>query len=899
MIARTLTLFLTIFLFVPTAYSQFCPPNLDFESGSFDNWECFTGYTSVNGIQNEISLSPSGPVTNRHAVISGPSSLKDPYGNFSQVCPYGGKYSVKLGNDQTNAQAEGLSYTFQVPPGVDTFSFTYFYAVVFQDPMHEPYEQPRFFVTAYDVVSGALINCASYDYISTGGIPGFKVSTRDPSVQYKEWSPVSIQFAGLANRKVRLEFKTADCTKGGHFGYAYVDVSSKCSNILATAPYCIESNAVILNAPYGFQSYTWYKEDFSSVIGNQQSLTLSPPPATNGVFYVDIVPYPGYGCRDTVPAIVNPLPIPVLPVADSEYHLCQYQQPTVLSATPLPGNDILWYTTESGGVGSTIAPLPSTAKPGIFTYYVSQKVLFGCESFRKKITVQVHPAPTVAFKINDDSQCEKGNQFLFTSSSSNLENASYTWTMGDGTVLSAADSAVGYTYRKYGSYGVRLSVQNAKLCSAERSAAVTVIAAPVASFTYPALICEKETAVILKDNSSVPGNLDRLNSWWWSVGGTESSSQHPAQFIAPGPGLLPVKLVVTSSQGCLSDTSSLQLNIRYKPVAAFGYSQPLCNNEVIRFANLSSLPPAAAPEFIAKWYWQVDGNNNFPQKDLSLYLGTGSHRIRMVAESNYGCKSGEADSLLDVHPKPLIKLAISDSCIRRTIAYQAGDSLNIAVKWNWDLGSGLREGEPLITRYYNAEGYRPLTLIGQTAFGCRDTIIRPFTIYENHAFAGRDTLVARNEPVQLDAHGAPDTKYTWTPAAGLNNPSIGNPVATGDRNQSFQLDAVTKEGCDSHSRIRITRYEGPDIYIPTAFSPNGDGNNDALRVLPVGISSFDYFAVYNRWGEQIFRTTNYHQGWDGTHHGSRLDAGVFVAVAQATDYRNRKITRKATVVLTR
>ncbi len=327
-----LVVLLCTFVFYAKISAQTCPANLDFESGTFANWQCFIGSTqtvvdSSGTVQNQITLNPSRPITNRHVIISKASNPIDPYGGFPTLCPYGGKYSVKLGNDSIGAQAEGFRYDFIVPATVDTFTFTYFYAVVFQDPGHTPPEQPRFFVTAYDIATGVVVNCASFDYVSTGAIPGFEKSNVGTDVLFKRWTPASLQFAGLNGRAVRLEFKTADCTKGGHFGYAYLDVGNACSNILATAPYCVETNSVILNAPYGFQYYTWYTEDYSKIVGNQRTLTLSPPPATTGSYHVDVVPYPGYGCRDTLQASVLPLPVPDTPIAQSEYTFCQYSYP--------------------------------------------------------------------------------------------------------------------------------------------------------------------------------------------------------------------------------------------------------------------------------------------------------------------------------------------------------------------------------------------------------------------------------------------------------------------------------------------------------------------------------------------------------------------------------------------
>jgi gliding motility-associated-like protein len=75
--------------------------------------------------------------------------------------------------------------------------------------------------------------------------------------------------------------------------------------------------------------------------------------------------------------------------------------------------------------------------------------------------------------------------------------------------------------------------------------------------------------------------------------------------------------------------------------------------------------------------------------------------------------------------------------------------------------------------------------------------------------------------------------------------------------------------------------------------------NDKLRVIPTGIKSFGFLAVYNRWGQLIYRTTNYLEGWDGTFRGEKLSSETFVYVVQATDYKGRPLHRKGTVILLR
>ena len=449
---------LTLLLAVNKISVAQCPPNIDFELGNFSNWDCFIGTTSYTGSTNFITLTPSPPTPFRHQLMTNAATM-DSYGGFSTVCPYGGGTSVKLGNNSTGNQAEGISYTFQIPANADTFSLTYYYAVVFEVPSHLAHQQPRFRVSAYDVLTGNVINCASYDYVSSGVIPGFLNSSLGGNVKYKSWTPASIDFSGLAGRQVRLEFKTADCTEGGHFGYAYLDVATGCGGVIAAGAYCVSTNSVTLNAPFGFQNYYWYNNSYSTLIGSTRTVSISPPPPLNTIFHVDMVPYPGYGCRDTADAVLTVLPVPDTPIALTNIFYCQLDPSTMLSATAVSGNELLWYNSPSGGMPSAIAPIPSTATAGNFNYYVTQKKLFGCESDRKKITVTVSPTPVVSFTINNNRQCANGNSFICTSTSTNLSSTvTYEWNFGDGSTSNLP--TVAHIYSTAGTYNITLKIFN-------------------------------------------------------------------------------------------------------------------------------------------------------------------------------------------------------------------------------------------------------------------------------------------------------------------------------------------------------------------------------------------------------------------------------------------------------
>ncbi|MEO5783390.1 MAG: gliding motility-associated C-terminal domain-containing protein, partial [Ginsengibacter sp.] len=162
----------------------------------------------------------------------------------------------------------------------------------------------------------------------------------------------------------------------------------------------------------------------------------------------------------------------------------------------------------------------------------------------------------------------------------------------------------------------------------------------------------------------------------------------------------------------------------------------------------------------------------------------------------------------------------------------------------------------------------------------------------------RDTTIVVNQPLQLNASGG--QFYLWIPSTGLNNNAIANPVAILNDNIQYVVTVSTAAGCFATDTINVTVYKIPaGLYIPNAFTPNGDGLNDVFRPIALGIKQIHYFKIYNRWGQLMFSTTQQNQGWDGTFKSKPQDAGVFVWIVEGVDYLGNKITQKGTVTLIR
>jgi gliding motility-associated-like protein len=176
------------------------------------------------------------------------------------------------------------------------------------------------------------------------------------------------------------------------------------------------------------------------------------------------------------------------------------------------------------------------------------------------------------------------------------------------------------------------------------------------------------------------------------------------------------------------------------------------------------------------------------------------------------------------------------------------------------------------------------------------TVTRPALVN-----AGRDTTIAISQPLQLfaaDVNNIGFNQYEWISDYGLSNAHIASPVAILDKSIIYTVVARTAIGCEGTDYITVTVYKGPEIYVPNAFSPNGDNVNDILRATPAGIKAFHYFRIYNRWGNPVFATNDPLTGWDGKLKSVIQTPGTtFVWMAEGIDYKGNLVQRKGTVMI--
>jgi len=172
------------------------------------------------------------------------------------------------------------------------------------------------------------------------------------------------------------------------------------------------------------------------------------------------------------------------------------------------------------------------------------------------------------------------------------------------------------------------------------------------------------------------------------------------------------------------------------------------------------------------------------------------------------------------------------------------------------------------------------------------------TVTDNNACTHTSEIeVPEYTPISVQINGAPLTielgdsttltgnvqatqgyTFEWSPTTGLSNSNILTPIAKPDQTTVYTLTVTSDEGCIYTSDVTITVNEPRElIAIPSAFTPNDDGENDEFKVFIQGRDyEFEEFYVFNRWGEQVFFTDNESQGWNGKYKDEDQPVGTYV-----------------------
>jgi len=161
-----------------------------------------------------------------------------------------------------------------------------------------------------------------------------------------------------------------------------------------------------------------------------------------------------------------------------------------------------------------------------------------------------------------------------------------------------------------------------------------------------------------------------------------------------------------------------------------------------------------------------------------------------------------------------------------------------------------------------------------------------------------ETGISEGVPLNPSINGglAP-FQYNWTPVENLSDPHAANPIASPQITSQYFVEIIDANGCSNNDSVLVTVFDFLNaFYIPNAFSPNGDQQNDVLYVRGKGIKEMK-FIIYDRWGKEMFSTTSKDNGWDGTFEGKKLNPATFIYYLKIKTYEGKLIEKKGNVTL--
>jgi len=269
----------------------------------------------------------------------------------------------------------------------------------------------------------------------------------------------------------------------------------------------------------------------------------------------------------------------------------------------------------------------------------------------------------------------------------------------------------------------------------------------------------------------------------------------------------------------------------------------------------------------------------------------GTFPVKLTVTDNIGC--------IDVvkHDVEVISLTVANSfhdtdvCLRNpmeiNLQYEVLMNTKSVISYSWTQSPAGANLDAYNVRNPRFSGIGTYTLsvdaatppFTGTLLGCHagmDVVIRSHPPVTFTGLTASPQTIELGKSIQLNAQGA--TYYKWSPDNGsLDNPNINNPVATPtDSVTRYMLQGMNLWGCIDTAYITVFTDLDADQFVPSAFTPDGDGKNDVFRIMKLRFQKLVSFRVYNRWGETLFYTITPDAGWDGTYKGVKQDMGTYV-----------------------
>jgi len=398
-------------------------------------------------------------------------------------------------------------------------------------------------------------------------------------------------------------------------------------------------------------------------------------------------------------------------------------------------------------------------------------------------------------------------------------------------------------------------------------------------------------------------NTYAISTWQWTFGDGGTANTQNTSHTYGTVGTFPVKLIVTDINGC-KDTATKNVSTTLL-IADAGNDTTVCPAPSVSVTLHASAGAAYS------WTPAAFLNNPSVQNPVATISATTRFYVTITSPTNPNCRA--TDSVL-ISFSGTITPAITISTANNNIC-KGSPATFLAIATNGGSTPAFQWKKNGIAVGTNSNTYTDPNLNDGDVITCTLTssisCASPSTAQSNSI-----TMTVTNAPaniryptvagltsqsIQLQARNLGGNSYNWQPVVGLNNHLIINPIFNYNLSQEYKIYIGTSTGCQVVDTQLVTLKGTKGIYVPKGFSPNGDGVNDQLYPILVGIKELYFFRIYNRWGNLLFETNsgNPASGWNGSFKGHPQPVESYTWAAEALDIDGFIIKKTGSTLLVR
>lgn len=640
-----------------------------------------------------------------------------------------------------------------------------------------------------------------------------------------------------------------------------------------------------------FTNWTWTVDNVTNSTVQNPNITFTD--VTKNSFQITLTAQDSLGCVDSKTKTVYPI-IPDTNFTANDRTLCVGDSALFTLSGGAKIATAAWDFGD-GGASNDLNPYHTFNTAGDFTVSVAIVDTNGCPGTRTRTTyIEVDAYPEALFWTNVDTNsviCYPV-QISFTDTSIVNTFGSRVWDLGVPNPI-LPNTTVSWNYDQPGTYTTSLIERTSNGCADTLEKSFEIVG-PIANFDLSkSTICVGESITFtMKDSADV-------ETFLWDFGdGTSQSGIDPIthQFTeVPNGGTTNVQLVIWSEDSVCDYVTVKPVTV-HEVEARFDFADStICDNEQAQFVNNSI--------GATSYFWDFDnGSNSTATNPVPQSYGTiGKYDVSLIVENDVlGC----IDTLikeLEVLPRPVVTAIGNAMC--------SGDSAllsaNGATTYSWVDPTLVADPDSANTWSFPTET-TTFTVTGTDTNNCSNTASVEVIVFEEptaYTFDSACHIIGQYFTIGRNYGGS--YVYDWTVGTTDYLNCTTCPVQTLQIKDEidpiqFTVEYTDTLGCYATRDIyNICIFDNYTVDVPSAFTPNGEGENDIIYVKGHGIEELIYFRIYNRWGEMIFETNDINVGWNGTYKGEAQNMETYIYQAKVRFYNQEYEEKGGSITLIR